>query len=100
MVKNNDTGQDQEPAVTRTDAEEAVAPPAAELQTQSGDDYSTKGNTVVATRPGHEFNGSDKALPTITPQGVKVTAEQADKLIEEAGLYGSGLVFKVENDEK
>lgn len=56
------------------------------------DEYSTQGKTTVATRRGYRFVPSDKDLPVITHAGTKVTAEQADALIEES----NGLVRKVE----
>lgn len=98
MAKNTDTGQ--EAAVVRTDGDSsATVSPSTTTVAQDGSEYTTRGETKVATRPGREFRGSNKSLPTITPEGVKVTADQADKLIEEANRYHSGLVFKVE-DEK
>lgn len=47
-------------------------------------DYETRGRTTVATRRGYRFAPSDKDIPVITHEGVKVTAEQAATLAKES----------------
>lgn len=59
------------------------------------EDYSTKGQTTVATRRGYRFAPSNKDLPVITAAGVKVTADQAQALVDES----NGVVSVVENKE-
>lgn len=59
------------------------------------EDYSTKGQTTVATRRGYRFAPSNKEIPMVTSLGIKVTAEQADALVTES----DGLVFKVEDKD-
>lgn len=58
------------------------------------EDYTTQGKTTVATRSGYRFVPSDKSLPVITSTGVKVTAAQADSLVNESG----GLVHVEKED--
>lgn len=61
-------------------------------------DYETRGQTTVATRRGYRFVPSDKEIPVITSAGVKVTAEQAEELVE-ASKNTSAAVHVVKDKE-
>ena len=65
-------------------------------------EYETRGKTTVATRRGYRFVPSDKDLPVIHSGGVKVTAEVAAQLIEEAGGEDNrtGLHIVTDNNEE
>ena len=60
------------------------------------EDYSTRGQTTVATRRGYRFVPSNKSLPVVTHDGVKVTIEDAEALTSES----KGIVFVVNKDEE
>ena len=47
-------------------------------------EYTTRGQTKVATKRGWRFAPKDKDLPVITSAGVFVTREQAEALVEES----------------
>lgn len=59
-------------------------PATAQGERPSAEEYKTQGKTVVATRVGHAFNDSSGKVPTITPEGVTVTSEEATRLVEES----------------
>lgn len=75
----------------------AEEPTNAVVVTQSGEEYTTRGQTRLATRHGHEFRPSDLSIPTITSDGVNVTAEQAEALLKESKTVG-GTVYQVKED--
>lgn len=83
--------------MTVNDAFETAAPDEGQPDTgnASVEDYSTRGQTTVATRRGWRFAPSDKDLPVVTHAGVKVTSEQARSLVQESG----GLVQIVDDKE-
>ena len=61
--------------------------------------------TRVSTPAGTEFAPRDLSLPRITPDGVFVTAAQAEAIVAEAGKYATILVAKAselvaDNDEQ
>lgn len=57
--------------------------------------YETRGQTTVATRRGYAFVPSDKNVPVITAEGVQVTKDQADAIVNES----NGRVHIVEDQE-
>lgn len=59
------------------------AAPTQHSERPSLEDYTTNGRTKVATRRGHQVVPSDPSLPQFGAAGITVTAEQADKLVEE-----------------
>lgn len=65
------------------------------VENVSAEEYTTQGKTTVATRRGYRFVPSNKDLPMITHDGIRVTADEADALVEES----DGLVYKVLADE-
>ena len=81
------------------DGKNVVTPGEGEPTVDTGnvgpEDYSTRGQTTVATPRGYRFAPSDKEVPVVTHAGLKVTAEQADALVSES----DGLVFKVEQKD-
>lgn len=70
------------------------APVTAGFPNVSKSEYETRGQTVVATRRGYAFASNDTDIPVITHDGVKVTKEQADALVDES----SGEVY-IRNNE-
>lgn len=78
-AKSESDGTD---TITPPDEGDTTAPVADDRP--SAEEYSTQGKTQVATRPGYAYNSADKSLPTITATGVKVTADQAQALVEES----------------
>ena len=103
MAKSEPTsGTDTPPETQEQDGGAGVpplAPGVSEAPSQvegnvSSEDYTTRGQTVVATRRGYRFTPEDKSIPVITRDGVKVTKEQADALVAESG----GLV-EIKNEE-
>lgn len=63
-----------------------------QFENVSADEYETRGQTTVATRRGYRFVPSDKEIPIITSDGVKMGKEDADKVVAES----RGRVFIVE----
>lgn len=59
--------------------------------------YSTRGQTTVATRHGVVFVPSNEALPAITPRGVKMSKEDADKVVGES--RGRAFIRNTESEE-
>lgn len=57
-------------------------------------EYETRGKTTVATRRGYAFASNDHEIPVVTHQGIQVTKDQAEALIEES----NGEVF-IRNDK-
>lgn len=66
-----------------------------QFENVKSEDYETKGQTTVATRDGYRFVPSDKSIPVITSQGIKVTKDQAEALSQES----DGLV-SIHNDNQ
>jgi hypothetical protein len=67
-----------------------AATPAQEREAErvSAADYKSNGKTLVRARKGYEVNPSDLKLPVITDAApVNMSKEQADALMDEAGLY-------------
>lgn len=58
--------------------------PATPPTTVGGDEWQTQGRTTVATRSGYQFHPTNKDLPVITPEGVNMTAAEADEVLAEA----------------
>lgn len=70
------------------------------LVTQSGEEFSSRGKTVIRTRAGYAFAPSDKDLPLITAAGVTVSAEEAEAIMAEANeAFGDGHVTIVHNTD-
>lgn len=59
------------------------------------EEYETRGQTTVVARRGYAFNPSDKDIPTITSDGLKVTKEEAEKIVAES----EGVVSILRDDE-
>lgn len=53
----------------------------------SADEYTTTGNTVVKTLAGHRVVPEDKSLPVVDHNGVKMSATNAQKVVEEYPDY-------------
>lgn len=71
--------------VTPLDGEDGnVTGIAEQFPNVSEEDYDTRGQTTVATRPGYRFVPSDDSLPIVTSKGVKMTQEQADTVVKES----------------
>lgn len=82
--------------LTDLDSDDEVTGP---LTTQSGEEYNTRGETVIRTRAGHVFMPSNKDLPPITPDGVAMGKDTAESVMEEANkAFGDGYVSKVQVD--
>lgn len=69
-----------------------VTPPAVEAVPVSDErvalaDYKTRGTTHVKARRGYKVEPTDKTLPVIDENGINVTKDQADALMDEAGQY-------------
>jgi len=62
----------------------------------AAEDYKTRGQTTVATRRGYRFVPSNKDLPVVTDQGVKMTKEDAEAAVAES----NGRAFIVSNDDE
>lgn len=67
--------------------------------TQTGEEYSTRGQVTVRTRPGHQFAPTNKDLPVIGSEGVQMSREHADEVIEESKIFGAGYVSEFEVDK-
>lgn len=69
---------------------------------QFGDDapeeYTTRGQTVVATRRGYRFASSNKDLPVITSDGIKMTKDEADAVVAESDGFASIVTNESEED--
>jgi len=61
----------------------------------SAEYYDTRGQTTVATRRGYAVVPTNKDLPMVTSEGVKMTKEQADAVVAES----NGRAFLVSDDE-
>lgn len=75
-----------DPTVTVTDDEV----PAAEAS-------NTEGETLLATPFGYAFASSDDSLPTITHEGVRVGADEAEFILLESEQH-DGKVYVVKNE--
>lgn len=73
-----------------------VAESSYDLQTQNGKRYVTRGQVRLATPWGYAFASSNKDLPVVTDVGVKMTREDADKVMAEAADHD---VFVFEQKE-
>lgn len=70
-----------------------------EVTTQSGEQYTTRGQVRLATRQGYRFRPSNKDLPEITPEGVNMSRENADAVLDESD-QNDGFVFEVTDDNE
>lgn len=70
----------------------------AAVVTQAGDEYTTRGQTRLATRRGYRFQPSNKDLPEVTASGISVTATDADAILRESDAV-RGTVYKVDTDQ-
>jgi hypothetical protein len=81
--------------VTPLDGEDGnVTGVAEQFERPDARDYKTRGQTTVATRRGYAVAPSDKSLPVVTSDGVKMTKEQAEAVVKESNgrafIKGSG----------
>jgi len=53
----------------------------------SSEEYHSTGNTVVKTLAGHRVVPSDTSLPIVDERGVKMSADNAKKVVEEYPDY-------------
>jgi hypothetical protein len=69
---------------------------------QFGDDapeeYTTRGQTTVATRRGYRFASSNQDLPVITSDGIKMTKSEADAVVAESNGRVSIVTDESEED--
>lgn len=63
------------------------------------EEYSSTGQTVLATRRGYRFAPSNKDIPVITAKGVNMSSTDAEAVLAEAKTTGV-VVFKVEKNEE
>jgi len=69
------------------------------ITTQEGEQYTTRGQTRLATRHGYRFRPSDTNLPEVTSAGINVTKDQADLVLAESEKVG-GHVYLVEIEKE
>lgn len=63
-----------------------AADPAVEAASEgrpSAEEYTSTGTTVVRARRGHAVVPSDSSLPVVTEDGVKMSADNAKKVVEQ-----------------
>lgn len=68
-----------------------------------GEPYETSGKTLVRARWGYQFRSSNENLPMVTPEGVYMTAAEADEVLAEAAFENTAvedLVYRVTETEE
>lgn len=77
-------------ADTQQTANPPTVDPAVEAASEgrpSARDYQSSGQTVVRTRKGHAVVPSDTSLPVVDEHGVKMSKENAEKVVSEYPDY-------------
>lgn len=101
MAKNTPFGSDDaessfDPSTTAPGEGDVTSPVSTEPVAEPTVEYVEPENGVrVAALPGNAFLDPDSGLPLVTSDGLTVTQEQADSLIEK----GEGIVVLVETKE-
>lgn len=70
------------------------------VHAQDGSEFSSRGQTLVKAAHGYAFATSDKNLPIITPEGVRMSKTQAEAVVAEAEANNAeDLVFIAEEED-
>lgn len=76
----------QDPPVEPLSGESQEAAPAQDGR-PTADEYRSTGHTVVKTRLGHRVVPSDTSLPVVDENGVTMSADNAQKVVDEYPDY-------------